>query len=371
MPKLRTFLLASTMLLAAVCAPLPRTGLADGGANHQTRNTHFGVSGGNVNDISRAFCCGGTLGSLVTDGTAQYILSNNHVLARSGKAMPGEDITQPGRIDNGCRVPPTVARFTAAPPLNSNVDAAVAELIPGAMDSTGFIEDIGTISSSVLSPTVGLAVAKSGRTTGFTTGAVGAINASVNVQYQDGCGTGRKFVVSFTNQVIVNSSAFSAGGDSGSLIVANNAEHNPVALLYAGSSTTTIGNPIGEVLDKVGAALGRPVSFVGGGKGGGRPPRGSQTSSSIEPYVPLAGGLMPELPQQAVDNATRALERNRSDLMSRPSVLGVGVGSSDESDSEAAIVIYVDKTTGIMPQLPRSLDGVRVRVIPTDPIVAF
>ena len=370
MPKLRTFLFASTLLLAQVCAPLLTTGLADGGANHQTRNTHFGVSGGNINDISRAFCCSGTLGSLVTDGTTQYILSNNHVLARSDKAVPGEEITQPGRIDNGCRVPPTVAQFTTAPPLGSNVDAAIAEMIPGAMDSTGFIEDIGTISSAVLSPSIGLAVAKSGRTTGFTTGTIGAINASINVQYQDGCGVGRKFVVSFTNQVVINSSSFSAGGDSGSLIVANNADHNAVALLYAGSSTTTIGNPIGEVLDKVGAALGRPVSFVGGGRGGGRPPRGSTTPSSIQPYIPSFGGQMPELPQQAVDNATRVLEQNRGDLMSRPSVLGVGVGLSDRSDLEAAIVIYVDKTTGIMPQLARSLDGVRVRIVLTDPIVA-
>jgi len=47
---------------------------------------HFGVSGGNVKDITRLFCCSGTLGSLVTNGTTQYILSNNHVLARQDRA---------------------------------------------------------------------------------------------------------------------------------------------------------------------------------------------------------------------------------------------------------------------------------------------
>ncbi|HLG14060.1 MAG TPA: hypothetical protein VJH03_05950 [Blastocatellia bacterium] len=56
---------------------------ADGGANHRVANQNFGVSGGNVNDISKRFCCSGTLGSLVTSGGANYILSNNHVLARS------------------------------------------------------------------------------------------------------------------------------------------------------------------------------------------------------------------------------------------------------------------------------------------------
>ncbi len=102
-------------------------GSADGGANHRGRNTHFGVSGGNVNDITKRFCCSGTLGALVTDGTTSYILSNNHVLGLSGKANVGDDISQPGRIDNGCQLPPIVADFTAAPPLgSSNVDAVRA-----------------------------------------------------------------------------------------------------------------------------------------------------------------------------------------------------------------------------------------------------
>src|SRR4029079_2937284 len=162
-------------------------------------------------------------------------------------------------------LPPIVADFTRAAALGSNVDAAVAQLRTGQMDSSGFIEDVGVPSSTIASPSVGLGVAKSGRTTGFTTGTIASINTSVNVQYTRDCGGGKKFVVSYTNQVVINSSTFSAGGDSGSLIVTNNASHNPVALLYAGSSTSTIGNPIGEVLTKLGAALGRTFSFVGSG----------------------------------------------------------------------------------------------------------
>ncbi|HSP17856.1 MAG TPA: hypothetical protein VLV78_24135 [Thermoanaerobaculia bacterium] len=166
-------------------------------------------------------------------------------------------------MDNSCQVPPIVADFTVAAPLGSNVDAALAQLRPGEMDATGFIEDIGTISNVVASPAVGLAVAKSGRTTGLTTGTIGSINTSVSVRYQKGCGKGKKFTIGYTNQVVINSTTFSAGGDSGSLIVTNDSCHQPVALLYAGSSSATIGNPIGEVLSKVGTALGTPVSFVG------------------------------------------------------------------------------------------------------------
>src|SRR3954451_10870876 len=73
---------------------------ADGGANHRVRNLHFGVSGGNVNDISRRFCCSGTLGSLVSAGGSQFILSNNHVLGLAGSATVGDDVSQPGLIDN-------------------------------------------------------------------------------------------------------------------------------------------------------------------------------------------------------------------------------------------------------------------------------
>ena len=151
----------------------------------------------------------------MTDGTTSYVLSNNHVLGLSGQASAGDDISQPGLIDNGCQVSTVVADFTAAPQLGpSNVDAAIAQLRPGLMDASGFIEDIGVPSSVVRAPAVGLSVAKSGRTTGFTTGTIGSINTSVSVQYQRSCGQGKKFVVSYTNQVVINSSTFSAGGDS-------------------------------------------------------------------------------------------------------------------------------------------------------------
>ncbi|HXG94905.1 MAG TPA: hypothetical protein VNN73_21375 [Blastocatellia bacterium] len=343
-----------SVVLVLVLAP---SLFADGGANHQVRNTHFGVSGGNINDVSKAFCCSGTLGSLVTDGATQYILSNNHVLGRSDAATAGEDISQPGLIDNGCRVPPIVADFTTAVPLGQNVDAAIAQLRAGQMDSTGFIEDIGTISSVVKAPSVGLAVAKSGRTTGFTTGTIGSINTSVSVQYQRGCGSGKKFTVSYTNQVVINSSTFSAGGDSGSLIVSNNSQtcRQPVALLFAGSSTTTIGNPIGEVLSKLGGRLGRSVSFVGG-----------NCTASAGTAVSDSGPS-----KAAIDFATAAMRSREKDLMSRPGVIGVGVGASDQNATDASIVVYVDATAGVNPRLPRRINGVRVKRVYTEPFVAY
>src|SRR6478609_9328005 len=115
--RVKTLLVFSLVAALALFSSLLTSGLADGGANHRVRNLHFGVSGGNVNDASSRFCCSGTLGSLVTFGSTKYILSNNHVLARSDSAAGGEDISQPGLIDNNCGIATVVADFTAAAPL--------------------------------------------------------------------------------------------------------------------------------------------------------------------------------------------------------------------------------------------------------------
>jgi hypothetical protein len=346
-------IVAFTLLLSS--PRLVSKSSADGGTNHQGRNLNFGVSGGNVNDSTKRFCCSGTLGALVKDNNnTLYILSNNHVLGLSGQASPGDDISQPGLIDNNCQIPPIVADFTIAPTLgSSNVDAAIAQLKSGAMDASGEIEDIGVPSSVVASPAVGMSVAKSGRTTGFTTGTISSINTSVSVQYQSGCGQGKKFTVSYTNQVVINSSTFSAGGDSGSLIVTNNSNHQPVALLFAGSSTSTIGNPIGQVLTQVSNALGRPVSFVGTTQ--------AASMATLASNAPLL---------QDIELAEVARGKHEKELMSLPGVIGVGVGGPDDN-SGAAVVIYVDRTVGRMPVLPARLDNVKVRVFVTDKFVAY
>ena len=135
--RLKTALVFALVATLLLFSSLLTAGLADGGPNHRVRNLRFGVSGGNVNDASSRFCCSGTLGALITDGTNQYILSNNHVLARGDQAVAGEDVSQPGLIDNNCNISTVVADFTGAAPLGSNVDAAVAQLRPGLMDSSG------------------------------------------------------------------------------------------------------------------------------------------------------------------------------------------------------------------------------------------
>ena len=62
--------------------------------------------------------------------------------------------------------------------------------------------------------------------------------------------------------------------------------------------------------------------------------------------------------------------KNRHDLMSRPAVLGVGLGAL-ENNSQPAVVVYVDKTSQATPQLPDQVDDVPIRVVMTDPFIAY
>src|SRR3989442_10454861 len=218
----------------------------------------LGTTGGNVNDFtikgSIITCCSGTLGSLVSRGGAEFILGNNHVLARSDQAKPGEAISQPGLVDNRCKAGNTVAHLTQAAPLKtSGVDAALAAVVSGGVDSSGTILDLGTNqdpappAGTLATAAMGMAVAKSGRSSGLTCSSVQTINTSVRIDYQTSCNGGTTFTVTFNNQEVVGGGRFWPPGNSGSLIV-DSQTAQPVALLYGGNSTGTVGNPIQAVL---------------------------------------------------------------------------------------------------------------------------
>jgi len=337
--------------------------LADSGPNHQVKQAlpiSLGTSGGNVYDISRRFCCSGTLGALVADSSnTQFILSNNHVLADSDKATPGDAISQPGLVDVGCALTATnsntVAHFSTTKPLGTaNIDAALAQVVPGAVGATGNILDVGVPSSTEASPAVGDGVAKSGRTTGLTCATIGSISTNVLVEYQRGCGKGKRFRVPYLNQVVVNGSAFSAAGDSGSLIVTQ-ASAQPVALLFAGSSTTTVANPISDVTNAFG------VTLVGGADHSVTCPAAAGAMASSAARGPLVGSM---------GRAHLAKEKHADRLMQDEAVIGVGVGADPADPAEAVVVVYVEQGQMHAP-IPAELDGVRTVVVRTDAFRAF
>ncbi|MGB7987436.1 MAG: hypothetical protein WCF54_19910, partial [Terracidiphilus sp.] len=118
----------------------------------------LGTSGGNATDYDTrgsqiVDCCSGTLGALVEDSNKRkYLLSNNHVLAKSDHASVGDTIVQPGLIDNNCTplgdggsLQP-VAQLTGWLPLSSrqtNADAALAQIASHSVDLSGSILELG------------------------------------------------------------------------------------------------------------------------------------------------------------------------------------------------------------------------------------
>jgi hypothetical protein len=203
----------------------------------------------------------GTLGGFVRLPGQEGLLalSNNHVLAASDVATEGDAALQPGVADGGTaddRIGTLTAFVRFSPEPGNLVDAAVAAL------ADGVAADPGALPGGALAARVSAVddvdpdelVEKVGRTTGHTRGRITAVEVDgVGVQYDAG-------VVTFDDQVEIEglTGAFSAGGDSGSVIWRSR-DRAPLGLLFAGSTTggsagggVTFANPLATVLRELG-----------------------------------------------------------------------------------------------------------------------
>ena len=183
----------------------------------------------------------GTLGCLVKDKNSGkfFILSNNHVLANSNNAKKGDPILQPGPYDGGKKPKDTIGYLENWVEIEfgkeaNSVDAALAE--PKNINLVKSEIMLIGLPRGVAKAKLGMPIQKSGRTTGYTTGKIKDISATVKVNYDNQ-------VALFRNQIIATS--MSQGGDSGSLVL--DMKKRAVGLLFAGSEAVTILNPISEV----------------------------------------------------------------------------------------------------------------------------
>jgi hypothetical protein len=368
-------------------------GVTSNPATHQAQlaTVALGSSGGNNADYDTrgnqiVDCCSGTLGALIEDGNKrQYLLSNNHVLAKSDHASVGDIIIQPGLIDNNCTpfgssagVQP-VASLTGWLPLNSsqsNADAAIALLASRAVDSSGSILELGArqADGTLAAAPPGISssggkgeyawlnqqVAKSGRTTGLTCGGVSAIDLDVTVDYYFDCAETRPYLTkTFTHQLGVSGNQFSDAGDSGALVVdAANAE--PVGLYFAGGTDIAgvsqgVANPASDVLSELGAQLGGSYSFVGAAD------HAVSCLSYGDRTIAQAQGRA--LSGEQSTRAQQALAQARLLVSSAAGILGVAIGKSSDHSGEAAVIVYTDESRTV--NLPETVNGVRTLEIPT------
>jgi hypothetical protein len=182
------------------------------------------------------------------------------------------------------------------------------------------------------------------------------------VSYTKNCdGTGGSFDVTYDNQVDVTGGSggnFGAPGDSGSLIVTQNTA-DPVALLYAGSDTDTVGNPVAPVLNFF-ASGGNNATFVGGGPHaviGCTLPHAPASASTMVPAASLTAAT--------IQKATVAREAHGPELLAHPEVQAVGVGASYDHPGEPAILFFVTKGQA-RTAIPAEVDGVRTRIVEGD-----
>jgi hypothetical protein len=202
----------------------------------------------------------GTIGARVTDGSRIFALSNNHVFANNNRAKTGDNFLQPGVADGGTNPDDALGTLFDFEPIQwcggiacpmNRLDAALALTTADDLGTSTPENGYGSPRPETMEATLGMKVQKYGRTTGHTIGRVTGINAVVDVNYRTGNAR-------FEGQIIITDGSFSTGGDSGSLVVSKGlfaADRRPVGLLFAGSSTNTIANPIDLVLDRFGVRV--------------------------------------------------------------------------------------------------------------------
>ncbi|MCK4526777.1 hypothetical protein KAW18_05345 [candidate division WOR-3 bacterium] len=194
----------------------------------------------------------GTLGGIVLKGGVKYILSNNHVLARSNSARIGDQISQPWReytigtlsefvpVKEGCTVDCAIAKP------HSNED--ISELI---LVKNDYYEPY-VYTTGVMEPYAGEKVIKSGARTGFVEGKIEAINTTLEVNYG-------KFTITLKDQLYTN--RIGLRGDSGSLVL-DKKTNKAVGLLFCGSKTGNGHNDINNVLKALGCTISTSIGVV-------------------------------------------------------------------------------------------------------------
>jgi hypothetical protein len=223
----------------------------------------------------------GTFGCLVRRGDDVFILSNNHVLADVNAGKQGDPILQPAVADGGTAgdTVATLADYVSIDFGTSEPECSIAEWIAktlnyvaGAFGSSHQLTAVrktpgvnrvdvalarplavNSVKNEILNigapvgvgaATLGLEVQKMGRTTGYTTGRITQIDATVRIDYEGPSAL-------YTGQIVA--SPMSQGGDSGSAVL--DMEGCVVGLLFAGSDGATIINPIDEVFSALNVEL--------------------------------------------------------------------------------------------------------------------
>ena len=194
-----------------------------------------------------------------------YMLSNNHVLANSNVAAPGDPILQPGPYQGGRYPADVIGRLSRFMPIvyegrdtprrlhRNLVDAAIAEAPFDQIDRE--VQWIGRPRGwrRVGQDDVDLVVQKTGSTTHLTFGRIVATSVTVDVDYPNGR------VARFRDQILTT--PMSEPGDSGSLVMTMEGE--AIGLLFAAGSNGSLLNQIANVRSLLRVEVTEPTTSDG------------------------------------------------------------------------------------------------------------
>jgi hypothetical protein len=178
-----------------------------------------------------------------------YVLSNSHVLANHGVCRVGDLVVQAGRHDGGLAPDDALCELAEWVPFEftdtgfpNRVDAAIARVL-NPEEVTSAVRLIGVPPGHTRHVQRDMEVHKCGRSSDLTWGKVRDVDYRLQMSYKrpEG-GHGR---VGLRDQVLCT--RYTAPGDSGSAVFSSGGL--VVGLHFAGSSSTSIFNRIGHVLD--------------------------------------------------------------------------------------------------------------------------
>jgi hypothetical protein len=159
----------------------------------------------------------------------------------------------------------------------------------------------------------------------------------------------------FNNQLVIKGGAFSAAGDSGSLVVTSDTAR-PLGLLYAGNNANTAANPIQDVITAFTNGSGAPI-IVGSSD--------HAVSCASQVSIPSAnlgpGGGVAALSASERQRVSPVQLRRSGELMQDPAVASVDISASEDNPGEGALLIQLSGAT--RSPVPQVIDGVRTKVV--------
>ncbi len=281
-----------------------------------------------------------------------FILSNAHVVSAGPPNLCVNTaptlstwVIQPGSLDLGFDPGNDPQYFGGIYVFSENVDFSFGAnnvIDAGLVFTLDTIADteilgVGEPTPALATATAGMAITKSGRTTGVTTGSVTAVNSTVNVNYGGSCGGSARFVGQITT-----SASLGSGGDSGSIVL-ESSTLTPVGLYFAGSIFSGVANPIFDVYQTFGV-------FV------------DSAASSIRSQADLDQALRAQPVDPVLENLKTIQHQNEDAIMARRGVTGMGIGL-DASGEKPAFIVFTEDDPATVRSVPASIRGVPVRLV--------